>query len=217
MRMSARWLSLLAGVALTGAPAAAQVPGLDVQLVPKVGFYSPVTDLQAAADAAGEIVDDRGGSLAFGLALDLGVPLSPLNVRVGFDYVTASEFTYADTTGADLEANGEQTMLAIAGDVILRPIPKLLIVQPYLLAGAGVKRYDFSFADAADGSDVEEAFPESETDFTVHAGLGLDLGIGPIALVAELSDYVSWYDAEGGDSEMQHDLFVMAGVRVGLF
>ena len=217
MRVSARWLALLAGVAVTGAPAAAQVPGLDVQLVPKVGFYSPVTDLQAAADAAGEIVDDRGGSLAIGLALDLGVPLSPLNVRVGFDYVTASEFTYADTTGADLEANGEQTMLAIAGDVILRPIPKLLIVQPYLLAGAGVKRYDFSFADAADGSDVEEAFPESETDFTVHAGLGLDLGIGPIALVAELSDYVSWYDAEGGDSEMQHDLFVMAGVRVGLF
>lgn len=208
---------LLALMVLAG-PAAAQVPGLEVQLVPKVGFYSPAADLEAAADAAGEIVDDRGGSLALGLALDLGVPLSPLNVRIGFDYVTASEFTYADTTGADVEANGEQTMLAIAGDVILRPIPKLLIVQPYLLAGAGVKRYDFSFADAAAGSDVEDAFPESETDFTVHAGIGLDAGIGPVALVAELSDYVSWYEAEGAEgSEMQHDLFIMAGVRVGLF
>jgi hypothetical protein len=210
--------SALLALMVLGTPAAAQVPGLDVQLLPKVGFYAPAADLQAASDAAGEIVDDRGGSLALGLALELGVPLTSLSVRVGFDYVTASEFTYADTTGADIEANGEQTMLAIAGDVILRPIPKLLIVQPYLLAGAGVKRYDFSFADAADGSDVEEAFPESETDFTVHAGLGVDVGLGPIALVAELSDYVSWYEAEGADgSEMQHDLFIMAGLRVGLF
>ena len=217
MRRVAGILVGAAAAALSSAPLAAQVPGISLELVPKVGFYTPATDLQAAADAAGEIVDDRGGSLALGLALDIGAALSPLNVRVGFDYVTASEFTYADTTGADLEANGEQTMLAIAGDVILRPIPKLLIVQPYLLAGAGVKRYDFSFADAAEGSDVEEAFPESQTDFTVHAGLGVDLGLGPVALVAELSDYVSWYEAEGGESEMQHDLFIMAGLRVGVF
>ena len=215
MRVNAIVLAALGGSLLVAAPLAGQ--GLSVDLVPKVGFYSPADDLEAAADAAGEIVDDRGGSLAVGLALDLGVPLSPLNVRVGFDYVTASEFTYADTTGADLEATGEQTMLAITGDVILRPIPKLLIVQPYFLAGAGVKRYDFSFADAAEGSDIEEAFPESETDFTVHAGLGVDLGIGPIALVAELSDYVSWYEVEGGDSRMQNDLFLMAGLRVGVF
>ena len=209
----------LAGVVLQGAPVAAQIPGLDVSLVPKVGFYSPATDLQTAADAAGAIVDDRGGSLALGLALDLGVPLSPLNVRVGFDYVTASEFTYADTTGAELEANGEQTMLAITGDVVLRPVPKLLIVQPYLLAGAGVKRYDFEFAEAADAdTDIEDAFPDSQTDFTVHAGIGLDVGLGPIALVAELSDYISWYEAEGaGGSELQNDLFIMAGVRLGLF
>ena len=214
IRSGAALLALL----VSAGPAAAQVPGLEVQLVPKVGFYSPAADLEAAADAAGEIVDDRGGSLALGLALDMGLPLAPLNLRVGFDYVTASEFTYADTTGADVETSGEQTMLAIAGDVILRPIPRLLIVQPYLLAGAGVKRYDFSFADAADGSDVEDAFPESETDFTLHAGIGLDASIGPVALIAELSDYVSWYEAEGAEgSEMQHDLFIMAGVRVGLF
>jgi hypothetical protein len=207
------------GLALMASPAQGQLPGLGMSLVPKVGFYSPATDLQAAADAAGELVDDRGGSLAFGLAADFGVPLSPLNVRVGFDYVTASEFTWADTSGVELEeATGEQTMLALTGDVILRPIPKLLILQPYLLAGAGVKRYDFSFQDAADDNNVEQAFPESETDFTLHAGIGVDVGIGPIALVAELSDYVSWYEAEGGDgSEMQNDLFLMAGLRIGLF
>lgn len=206
-------IGLLAGAP---APAGAQVPGLDVSLVPKVGFYMAAADLATAAAAAGEIVDDRGGSLAVGLGLDFAVPVAPVSFRVGFDYVTSSEFTYQDT--AAVESTGEQTMLAIAGDIVLRPIPRLLVLQPYLLAGAGVKRYDFSFEEAAGDTDIEDAFPESQTDFTLHAGLGLDLGLGPIALVAEAGDYISWYEAEGGDgSELQNDVFLMAGIRVGLF
>ena len=212
--------AVLGVILATGAavPAAAQVPGIGLDLVPKIGFYTPAADLATARDALGEIVDDRGGSLAVGLALDLSAPLAPVAFRVGFDYVTSSEFTYADTTGTGVRASGEQTMLALAGDIVLRPLPRLVVVQPYLLAGAGVKRYDFSFTEEAGNTDIEEVFPESQTDFTLHAGVGLDLGLGPIALVAELSDYISWYEADGGDgSEMQNDIFVMAGIRVGLF
>ena len=218
MRKKTRLVVVLAALGLAAAQVEAQVPGVGLELVPKIGFYTAAADLQAASTAAGEIVDDRGGSLALGLAADFGVALIPVSFRVGFDYVSGSEFTYADTTGADVEASGEQTMLAIAGDVVLRPLPRLVVVQPYLLAGAGVKRYAFSFSEVGTGSDVEEAFPESQTDFTLHAGLGLDLGLGPIALVAEVSDYVSWYEAEGGEgTELQNDIFIMAGVRVGLF
>jgi hypothetical protein len=131
--------------------------------------------------------------------------------------VTSSEFTFAEAE-SELEATGEQTMLVLAADLVLRPMRRLIIVQPYLLAGAGVKRYDFSFSEPDGETSIEEAFPESQTDFTIHAGLGLDLGIGPIALVAEMSDYVSWYDAEGAEEgELQNDLFLMAGLRVGLF
>lgn len=214
-----RKILLTALLAAGTAPAAAQMPGVDVELLPKVGFYTAAGDLQAAATAVGEVVDDRGGSLAWGAALELSVPLSPLSFRAGFDYVTGSEFTYADTTGGGATStSGEQTMLALSADVVLRPLPRLLVVQPYLLAGAGVKRYDFSFADAAATPDVEQAFPESQTDFTLHAALGLDVGIGPIALFAELGDYVSWYSPEGSDeSEMQNDIFIMAGLRVGIF
>ena len=214
MRSTTRIMVALAGVACMAAPAAAQVPGIELSVLPKVGFYSPASDLAAAQDALGEVVDDRGGSLALGLALEMGVPLTALGVRVGFDYVTGSEFTYEDE--AAVEATAEQTMLAITGDVVLRPIPRLVVVQPYLLAGAGVKRYDFSFDEDA-GTDIEAAFPESETDFTIHAGIGVDLGLGPIALIAELSDYISWYETGADESEMQNDLFLMAGIRLGLF
>lgn len=213
--------ALAACVAMAfAAPAGGQVPGIGLDLVPKVGFYTPAADLAAAGSALGEIVDDRGGSLAVGLALDFSALLAPVSLRAGFDYVTSSEFTYADTTtaGGGARATGEQTMLALAGDLVFRPLPRLVVVQPYLLAGAGVKRYDFSFTEDAGNTDIEQVFPESRTDLTAHVGIGLDLGLGPIALVAELSDYVSWYEAEGVEgSEMQNDLFVMAGVRVGLF
>lgn len=214
MRSTKNVMVALAAAVLFSAPVSAQVPGLEVSVLPKVGFYSPASDLQAAQDALGEVVDDRGGSLALGLALEMGVPLTALGVRVGFDYVTGSEFTYEDE--AAVEATAEQTMLAVTGDVVLRPIPRLIVVQPYLLAGAGVKRYDFSFEEDA-GTDVEAAFPESETDFTLHAGLGVDLGLGPIALIAEVSDYISWYETGEDESEMQNDLFLMAGIRLGLF
>ena len=209
MRRTTTMMGVLASLALGAVPASAQV-----SVLPRVGFYSPASDLAAAQDALGEVVDDRGGSLALGLALEMGVPLSSLGVRVGFDYVTGSEFTYEDE--AAVEATAEQTMLVVTGDVVLRPIPRLLVVQPYLLAGAGLKRYDFSFDEDA-GTDIDAAFPESETDFTVHAGLGFDLGLGPIAVIAELSDYISWYDTGDDETQMQNDLFLMAGVRLGLF
>ena len=211
-----KW-SALAGALLLPVAAGAQVPGFDLELVPKVGFYAPAADLEAARDAAGEIVEQRGGGLAIGVALDVGVPGAPVSFRLGGDYVTSSEFTYRES-GGELESTGEQTMLALAGDLVLRPLPRLIVVQPYLLAGAGVKRYDFSFSRPDGETTIDQAFPDSQTDFTVHAGLGLDLGIGPIALVAEVSDYVSWYEAEGADeSALQNDLFIMAGLRVGLF
>jgi len=209
--MRLRSLVLAAAIAAAlPAAARAQAPGIDLQLVPKVGFYTPVSDLYDAADAGAEIVDDRGGSLAIGLGVDLALPFLPLDLRVGFDYVTNSEFTIDDGT---TQSTIEQQMIAITGDVILRPLPRVIVLQPYLLAGAGVKQYDFEPQDASSGL---EAFDES--DFTLHGGLGVDLGVGPLALVAEVSDYISWFEPEGADeSEMQHDLFFMAGIRVGMF
>lgn len=191
----------------------AQVPGIDVQLVPKIGLYSPASDLTEAAEAFEGAREDRGGSLAVGLGLDLALPFSPVDFRVGFDYVASSEITFEGF--APEESTIDQQMLALAADVVLRPLPRLVVVQPYLLAGAGVKRYDFEPADAAAGLG---AFDESVTDFALHGGVGLDIGFGPLAVVAEVSDYVSWFEIEGADdSEMQHDLFFMAGIRVGMF
>lgn len=204
MRSTSFVTAAVAAALLAPAAGAAQIA-----LVPKIGFYTPATDLVDAAQAGGAIVDDRGGSLAVGLALDLSLPVSPVDLRVGFDYVTNSEFKVGDGTS---ESTVDQQMLALTGDLVLRPLPRLIVLQPYVLAGAGIKKYSFDFKDAS-----ADSF-DDENDFTVHGGLGLDLGLGPLSLVAEASDYVSWFKPEGAeDSKTQHDVFIMAGIRVGMF
>jgi len=77
----------------------------------------------------------------------------------------------------------------------------VLPVRPYLLVGAGVKRYDL------DGS---------ESDFTGHVGGGVDVKFGPIGVVAEISDFISQFES-AGEKKLQNDIFARVGFRVGMF
>jgi hypothetical protein len=77
------------------------------------------------------------------------------------------------------------------------------VLQPYLLAGAGVKRY------SGEGDD--------QSKFTGHVGAGADLKLGPIGLLAEINDYISSFEDETtGDSKLQNDVFISLGFRIGL-
>ena len=70
-----------------------------------------------------------------------------------------------------------------------------------------------------DAGGDEERFKAVQAAYAV---LGLDFGLGPLSLNAELSDYISWYDVVAGiegdseESTMQHDLFMTVGFAIGL-
>ena len=99
-------------------------------------------------------------------------------------------------------------MLAVAGDLVLRPLPKLILIQPYVFAGGGWRQYDFDVSNTAALDDAG--------DPTVHLGGGLDLTLGPLALNAEVGDYLSWYAIQAdADDELQHDVFVTVGLVFG--
>jgi hypothetical protein len=128
-----------AALAAAASPAAAQIPGFGVRLVPKAGMYRPL------------------------------------------------------------------------GDLMFRPLPGIIPVQPYLFAGGGVKKYKFrDFTTATFGSD------DNSSDPTLHAGAGVGLGIGPMSVVVEGGDYISRFKRLG-DSKLQNDLYAMVGVKLGLF
>ncbi|MBI4545476.1 MAG: hypothetical protein HY703_09795 [Gemmatimonadetes bacterium] len=219
MRARTLWLPLLALALAAGAPAArAQVPGVNLQVVPKIGAYLPVSDLAELRDT---VSAEMEAGLAIGLALELNLPLSPINIRGNLEYATDSKVSAEGVRQGD---EAETTLLALVGDIVYRPLPRIIVVQPYVLAGAGVKRYDFDEEDLRQaGEDLRNAFPEDATDFTLHLGAGLDVKLGPIALLVEVSDYISWFKREssgagsGDGSEIQNDVFGMVGFRVGLF
>jgi hypothetical protein len=185
---------------LTPAAVSAQIPGINLILGARAGMFSPMSAL--AETGSGDLKLKPG--LGIGASLELDLPLSPINVRANVEAAL----------GAKMELDGEEQgdaevdVIAFTGDLVFRPLPRIVVFQPYLLAGAGIKRYSF---------DAGLGFTPDESDFTGHVGIGADLKLGPLAVLAELSDYISSFKNEStGDSKLQNDVFVMVGFRIGM-
>jgi len=188
-------LLMLMALTLVAAPAAAQIPGVNVVVAPRIGVYSPLGNLIETSTSEFKIKSGLG----LGLSIELDLPLSPINVRANFDAAL----------GRDVEEDGVKVgdvdIVNLTGDLVFRPLPRV-VAQPYLLAGAGIKRYSSGFGGGDDNS---------SSDFTGHVGAGIDAKLGPLGLMVEVSDYISSFKSTG-DSKLQNDVFVMAGLRIGL-
>ena len=205
--------AVLAAVTLLVAGAAG-ASAQRIQVVPRAGVFVSGSSLGEVREGTEAIKADLEGGLGVGLGIEFGMPLSPFGFRAGFDYATDSKISGSGISAGGGEAGAK--LLAVAGDLVFRPLPRLLVVQPYLLAGAGVKRYDFEVSELNEG--VRDVFSESQTDFALHGGAGLDVSLGAIALRAEVSDYVSWFElGSGSEKQMQNDVFATVGLRITLF
>jgi hypothetical protein len=177
---------------------AAQASG-QIYITPAAGVFIPASDLEDLEGQAEATRLSRSGTLGLGVNLELGW------LRGSVAYATGATISDEGVTGDD--DIGDGSVLAVAADLILRPLPRLL-VQPYLLAGVGLKRQDYSY----DGVGTNP-LPDELTDFALHAGLGADVMLGRFGVMAEITDYITRND----DSTFgQHDAFAMVGLRVRL-
>lgn len=131
----------------------------DSDFVPRIGAYTQLSDLAEARDA-GTAPSELEGGLARGLALELDLPASDLNIQSTLNYVTETNVSGAGFTSSD---DGGR-LLAVTGDLVFRPLPRIVLLQPYPLGGAGVKVYDFGLDQIGDSS-----YFENRTDFALHA------------------------------------------------
>lgn len=191
---------LAAGLAGLAAPAHAQL----LEIRPKVGAFAPASDL-GSWDGN---VQHLQGSLALGLAAELKLPVLP-RLRVGFDYATNTKVSVKGGIGQP--GSGGVTMLALTGDLVFRKSTGLL--QPYLLVGGGIKRYNVSQSQL---TNTKTYLDNNQSDPTGQVGLGLDFSLGPLGLSVEASDYISRFDVNGVN-KLQHDIFTMLGVKLALF
>jgi hypothetical protein len=184
------------GLVLCGArPAAAQI-----YVTPALGAFLPASDLDGLQQQATQARLERSATLGLGLNVEFGT------LRGSLAYASGATINDRSIDGRDNIGDG--TVLAVAADVVLRPLPRLL-VQPYALVGGGLKRQDFSF----DESGLSNPLPRDRTDFAVHVGLGADVMLGGVGVMVEISDYIS-----RNDDNMfgQHDAFALVGLRVRL-
>jgi opacity protein-like surface antigen len=193
-----RFMFVIAAAVLA-APAAAHAQKISV--TPSAGFYIPASDIYNLRDEAESIAVDKEGTFAMGLNVDFGT------LRGSIAYASGAQL---NERGVQNRENiGEGKLLAVAGDLVFRPIPRV-IVQPYLVLGAGVRREDYSYED--DG--VSDALPKEQTDFAFHAGLGADVMLGRIGIVAEITDFITQEPTGNWD---QHDAFGFVGLKFKLF
>jgi hypothetical protein len=174
--------------------------GAQLYVTPALGAYIPASDLR---DLRGETEQrrlSREGTLGLGLNLEAGW------LRGSIAY--ASGATINESGVQNRDAVGDGSVLAVAADLVLRPLPRLL-VQPYLLGGAGFKRLDYSYA--AEG--LSHPLPADRRDVALHVGLGADVMFGGIGVMAEITDYITRHPGGGFG---QHDAFAFVGLRVRL-
>jgi opacity protein-like surface antigen len=184
------------------APASGQ--GINVEILPKAGLYMP---LNALTDEA-----ELDNVFALGVAAELILPGQPFNLRANLDYANTTDIV--ERSAAEIVL-GEASVLAVTGDVVLRPRTVAGTAQPYILAGAGIKRYDIRLNDSAHGSLV--GMEGARTRLAFHVGGGVDVRAGPLALVLEISDYIGSVETGDGDTRWQNDVFGMVGFRVAMF
>jgi hypothetical protein len=192
----------LFGIAVLGAVAVPQVSNAQgIAITPQIGVYVPGDDFESLRAGADSVRVNNEGSLALGLNVELGF------LRGSVAYASAATLSRSGVTG-ETEV-GEGKLLAAALDFVWRPLPRLIVVQPYLLAGGGLRRADYSYE--TDG--LTDAFPENASDFAIHAGIGADVVLGPLGVSAEITDFISKNDE---DEWKRHDGFGFVGVKLRL-
>jgi hypothetical protein len=193
--------------ALSVTPAAAQM-----RLIPQVGLYSQFSEFPKASAGVDEV--KKSSSLAFGAALELGTP-DKVSFRVNVLHATDSEIPVGDI-GCAGDDCARSTVSSATATLALRPIPKIILVQPYGLAGGGVKRYDFTKEDLQ--NEGLSSVLSDQNQLTGHLGLGVELSLGLVSLTGEISDLLSKFDDGQNTSEsdeLQHDMFFTVGLVIG--
>jgi hypothetical protein len=191
-----RFVFALAAAVAVIAPASAHAQGITI--TPAVGLYIPANDFYNLRDEANNATIDKEGTFAMGLNVEFG------SLRGSIAYASGAQLNDRGVT--DRENIGEGKVLAIAGDLVIRPIPRIL-VQPYLLIGGGLRREDFDY----DEDGISDAFPKEQSDFAFHLGVGADVMLGRIGVVAEFTDFLT--QEPTGDWN-QHDAFGFVGLKV---
>lgn len=196
-------MSLAGAVVLVALGDGASAQGIAIS--PLVGVYSQANSLDQLRKNANTLSIKRESALALGGNVEIGF------LRASVNYVSGATINAKSGSPSITGDVGKGKILMGAADAVIRPIPRLIVFQPYALAGLGFKKFDYDINDTNFGN-----IKKSTAAF--HAGIGADLMFAGVGVVAEVTDYISQGQQDAsGDKQLQHDAYGMVGLRFKLF
>jgi opacity protein-like surface antigen len=198
--MFRRFAVAAAMLLLAALPATAQKR---VQVTPFYGYMFPQGQLpeRFALDRPG------GGSLDLNEGeFESRTALYGATVALDVWKFLAVEATFVSGTDKFMALRREETdvqIMAYSAGIGIE-LPHTKYFAPYLLAGAGVKSYDFDIPDT-----------KAEKDLEYNFGAGVNIGLlRNVAINVQARDFVSTFSSSLYDfeDEVQHDFFVAAGL-----
>lgn len=209
MRSPIRQALLMGLAAVCASPALVRAQS-SLRLSAGLGVYAPLSDLGAIQGPSG-LVDfgKKDGTLAYALNIDLGRADRVVGFRFSVAYAGRSDVPISGVgcTTCQLRSSA----LATSADLVIRPLSGMPLIRPYGLVGAGGKIYDF------ETGTVTAQLVKNQAQFVGHFGIGASLfPDGALGLFAELSDFVGGFKFSDGDGDLQHDLFFVVGLTLGM-
>lgn len=210
------WLAVVLVATLVGPLAApATLSAQRADLIPQLGFFTGLSSLGTAEDGAGAsfALGERERGFAYGVAAQFGSD-TPAGLRGSVLFGTGSDIPVSGPGCAPDPCSVEQNVRAFAAALVVRPLPSLILIRPYLLAGAGWKRFGFDDAEL-EAVGLDDAI-EDQTKGAWQLGAGVELGLGLTSVVVEINDFISGFSVQEdrGDGKTQHDLFLTVGLRL---
>ncbi|MGH7471652.1 MAG: hypothetical protein ACRENP_27180 [Longimicrobiales bacterium] len=178
-------------------PGSASAQGLTI--TPTLGAYMPAGSFREIPNPVRQL--ERGSTLGLGVNVELGM------FRGSVAYATGATISEKGVSGRGEIGDGD--VLVGTADLMVRPLPRILLARPYLLGGLGYKKESYNFNEQGFGG-----LDEGDNDVVVHVGAGLDISLGRISLVAEITDFIG---RNNRDDWKVHDLFSMVGLKLNLF
>jgi len=227
-------VALVGAMLLAPGAARAQSP-VRIDVVPRAAVFAPRNELGGVAQAGGPWYLRLGradASPALELEASIRLPALPFSFRlVGLASLPADVSGIFDCypglacPAVLLESAAEVRVLGAVADLVWRPLPLVAPVRPFLVLGAGVKQYRYSWPAP---EVLVEAGEHAASSFTAHAGAGIEFGVLGQSFRVEAADWWSGEGAAIGEDpglpgfgaprrRPQHDLVIGIGWRMFRF
>jgi len=203
-------------LALLGAPLHAQNNHAELQIyggavfpimdLAEGGWYAPALDLDFSETAMQD-------NVTFGVSAGYRFGKFQLEANVGLWPTSQYAFVSGAAGNVDISLRTDAKVLLAGGSFLYHfDMSGDVAIEPFFVAGAGVKKYSLD----ADEEFIGTVFTEPTT-VSWNVGLGSKFPISPTkALRVEIRDYMSMFDfeIEGADAILQHDVVATVGLSM---